>query len=101
LELTYAAITGERLPSLVAQGEYGLIGNRWSNTLDTYNMAVILQIPIFDGAQREGRIAQARSQWQQESLRMRSVLNHIKMEVHDALASLAAAKEQVGIAQVG
>ncbi|MEK6585111.1 MAG: TolC family protein, partial [Nitrospirota bacterium] len=101
LELTYAAITGERLPSLVAQGEYGLIGNRWSNTLDTYNMALILQIPIFDGAQREGRIAQARSQWQQESLRMSSVFNHIKMEVHDALASLAAAKEQVGIAQVG
>jgi outer membrane protein TolC len=101
LELTYASITGERLPSLVAQGEYGLIGNRWSNTLDTYNMALILQIPIFDGAQREGRIAQARSQWQQESLRMRSVLNHIKMEVHDALASLAAAREQVGIAQAG
>ena len=101
LELTYASITGERLPSLVAQGEYGLIGNRWSNTLDTYNMALILQIPIFDGAQREGRIAQARSQWQQESVRMRSVLNHIKMEVHDALASLAAAKEQVGIAQAG
>lgn len=101
LELTYASITGERLPSLVAQGEYGLIGNRWSNTLDTYNMALILQIPIFDGAQREGRIAQARSQWQQESLRMRSVLNHIKMEVHDALASLTAAKEQVGIAQTG
>jgi outer membrane protein TolC len=101
LELTYASITGERLPSLVAQGEYGLIGNRWNNSLDTYNMALILQIPIFDGAQREGRIAQARSQWQQESLRMRSVLNHIKMEVHDALASLAAAKEQVGIAQAG
>jgi len=101
LELTYASITGERLPSLVAQGEYGLIGNRWNNTLDTYNMALILQIPIFDGAQREGRIAQARSQWQQELLRMRSVLNQIKMEVHDALTSLAAAKEQVGIAQAG
>ena len=100
-ELTHSSITGERLPSLVAQGEYGLIGNRWNNTLDTYNMALILQIPIFDGAQREGRIAQARSQWQQESLRMRSVLNQIKMEVHDALASLAAAKEQVGIAQAG
>jgi outer membrane protein TolC len=100
-ELTHSSITGERLPSLVAQGEYGLIGNRWNNSLDTYNMALILQIPIFDGAQREGRIAQARSQWQQESLRMRSVLNHIKMEVHDALASLAAAKEQVGIAQAG
>ena len=100
-ELTYSSIAGERLPSLLAQGEYGLIGNRWNNTLDTYNMALVLQIPIFDGAQREGRIAQARSQVQQETLRMKSILNQIKMEVHDALASLIAAKEQVGIAQTG
>lgn len=100
-ELTYSSITGERIPSLVAQGEYGLIGNRWNNTLDTYNMALTLQIPIFDGAQREGRIAQARSQLQQETLRLKSVLNQVQMEVHDALASMIAAKEQVGIAQTG
>jgi outer membrane protein len=100
-ELTYSSITGERVPSLVAQGEYGLIGNRWNNSLDTYNMALTLQIPIFDGAQREGRIAQARSQLQQETLRMKSVLNQVWMEVHDALASITAAKEQISIAQVG
>jgi outer membrane protein TolC len=101
MELTYSSITGERLPSLVAQGEYGLIGNRWSSSLDTYNMALLLQIPIFDGAQREGRIAESRSQLRQEALRMRSVLNQVKMEVHDAVASLAAAKEQIGIARIG
>jgi len=100
-ELTYSSITGERLPSLVAQGDYGLIGNRWNNTLDTYNMALLLQIPIFDGAQREGRIAEARSQLRQEALRMRTVLNQVKMEVHDALAAINAAKEQVTIAQAG
>ena len=100
-ELSYSSITGERLPSLVAQGDYGFVGNRWNNTLDTYNMALILQIPIFDGAQREGRIAQARSQWQQESLRMRAVLNQVKMEVQDAVASLTAAQEQANIAQAG
>lgn len=101
MELTYSSITGERLPSLVAQGDYGLIGNRWNNSLDTYNMALLLQIPIFDGAQREGRIAEARSQLRQEALRMRSVLNQVKMEVHDAFAALIAAKEQVAIAQMG
>ena len=100
-ELTYSSITGERLPSLVAQGDYGLIGNRAANTLDTYNMALLLQIPIFDGAQREGRIAEARSNLRQEALRMRSVLNQVKMEVHDGLAALIAAKEQVAIAQAG
>lgn len=100
-ELTYSSITGERLPSLVAQGDYGLIGNRWNNTLGTYNMALLLQVPIFDGSQREGRIAEARSQLRQEVLRMRVVLNHVKMEVHDAIAALASAKDQVAIAQFG
>lgn len=32
---------------------------------------------------------------------MRAVLNQVKMEVHDALAAVAAAREQVVIAQVG
>ena len=100
-ELTYSSITGERLPSLVAQGDYGLIGNRWNNTLDTYNMALLLQVPIFDGGQREGRIAQSRSQLRQEALRLQSILNHVKMEVHDAMAALTGAKDQVGIAQAG
>lgn len=100
-ELTYSSIAGERLPSLVAQGDYGLIGNRWNSTLDTYNMTLLIQIPIFDGAQREGRIAEARSQLRQEALRMRAVLNQVKMEVHDALAAVTAAQEQVAIAKAG
>ena len=100
-ELTYSSITGERLPSLVAQGDYGLIGNRWNNTLDTYNMALLLQVPIFDGGQREGRIAESRSQLRQEALRLQSIVNHVKMEVHDAMAGVIAAKDQVNMAQVG
>jgi len=100
-ELTYSSITGERLPSLVAQGEYGLIGTRWNNSLDTYNMALLLQVPIFDGGQREGRIAESRSQLRQEALRLRSILNQVKMEVHDAMAGLTATRDQVGIAQAG
>ena len=100
-ELTYSSITGERLPSLVAQGDYGLIGNRWNNTLDTYNMALLLQVPIFDGGQREGRIAESRSQLRQEALRLQSIVNHVKMEVHDAMAGAIAAKDQVYMAQVG
>ena len=100
-ELTYSSITGERLPSLVAQGDYGLIGNRWNSTLDTYNVALLVQIPIFDGGQREGRIAESRSQLRQETLRLQSIVNHVKMEVHDAMAGVTAARDQVGLAQAG
>jgi outer membrane protein len=100
-ELSYSSTTGERLPSLVAQGDYGLIGNRMHNTLDTYNMAVLLQVPIFDGAQREGRIREARSVLQQEGLKLQGIINQVKMEVREALVTIQSAKEQVAISQGG
>ena len=78
-----------------------MIGNRVHNTLATYNMAMLLQIPIFDGFQREGRISEARSQVHQESLRMEGVTLQVKMEVREALFTLTGAKEQLVIASSG
>jgi len=100
-ELTYSSITGERLPSLVAQGDTGLIGNRWNNSLDTYNVALVLQIPIFDGGQREGRISTARSQVRQEGFRMQVMLNQVRAEVNEARIVLAAARDKAALAQAG
>lgn len=100
-ELTAASVTGERIPSLVGQGNYGQIGTRYANTVDTYNLTLMLQIPIFDGGQREGRISDARSQWRQETWRMQAVLNQVKFEVYDALAALTAAQEEVTLATAG
>jgi outer membrane protein TolC len=100
-ELSYSSTTGERLPSLVAQGDYGLIGNRWNNNVDTYNMALMLQVPIFDGAQREGRIRESRSVLQQEGIKLQGIINQVKMEVREALVTMQSAKEQVAISQGG
>ncbi len=100
-ELSYSSVTGERLPSLVAQGDTGLIGNRWNNSLETYNMALLLQIPLFDGGQREGRISTARSQVRQEAFRMQVVLNQVRAEVNDARIALAAARDKAALAQAG
>jgi outer membrane protein TolC len=57
-------------------------------------MALLFQIQIFDGGQRECRIAQTRSQLRQEALRLQTILNQVKMEVHDAMVALTAAKDQ-------
>ncbi|MBI4002645.1 MAG: TolC family protein [Nitrospira defluvii] len=100
-ELSYSSVTGERLPSLVAQGDTGLIGNRWNNSLDTYNMVLLLQIPLFDGGQREGRISSARSQLRQEGFRMQVVLNQVRAEVNEARIALSAAREKAALAQAG
>ena len=99
--LTLKSTESERIPSLVGQGDYGLIGNRVHNTLDTYNVAALLSIPIFDGGQREGRISESRSQVRQETIRMQVVANQVVLEVREALITLASAREQFGIAQSG
>ena len=96
-ELSYSSVTGERLPSLVAQGDTGLIGNRWNNSLDTYNMALLLQVPLFDGGQREGRVSTARSQLKQEAFRLKVVLNQVRAEINEARIALGAARDKAGL----
>jgi outer membrane protein TolC len=99
--LSLSSIKGERLPSLQAQGDYGLIGNQFNNSLSTYNVGVTLSIPIFDGGQREGRIGESRSQLLQEEIKMNLVSRQITMELREALVTLTSAKEQYRIAKDG
>ena len=99
--LSLSSIKGERLPSLQAQGDYGLIGNQFNNSLSTYNVGVTLSIPIFDGGQREGRIGESRSQLLQEEIKMNLVTRQVTMELREALVTLTSAKEQLRIAKDG
>jgi outer membrane protein TolC len=100
-QLTLSSIKGERLPSLQAQGDYGLIGNKADSTLSTYNVGVTLSIPIFDGGQREGRIGESRSRLLQDQIKMDMVTRQITMELREALVTLTSAKEQLRIAKDG
>lgn len=98
--LTLNSAESERIPSLVAQGDYGLIGNRMNNTLDTYNVGVFLSVPLFEGA-REGRISESRSQVNQEQIRLRVVTNQVMLDVREALVTVTSAREQLAISQAG
>lgn len=100
-ELSLQSIRGERLPSLSAEGNYGLIGNKYDNNTGTYNVGVQLSVPIFDGGQREGRIGQSASEYNQENYKLAVVQNQIGMEARDALVTLKAAVEQHRIAENG
>ncbi len=100
-ELSLSSIKGERLPSLSAQGDYGAIGNKFDNNLATYNVGVMLSVPIFDGGQREGRIGESRSQLNQESHKLALVKNQVIMELRDALVTIKASLEQHRIAKDG
>ncbi|HKY70982.1 MAG TPA: TolC family protein [Nitrospira sp.] len=100
-ELSFKSIKGERLPSLSAQGDYGLIGTHIDNTLSTYNVGVMLSVPIFDGGQREGRIGESRSQFNQELYKLDLVKNQVNLDLREALVTLKAALEQHRIGKDG
>jgi outer membrane protein TolC len=99
--LMLSSVKGERLPSLQADGNYGLIGNQVDATLSTYTVGVTLSVPIFDGGQREGRIGESRSRLLQEEIKMDMVTRQITMELREALVTLTSAKEQLRIAKDG
>jgi len=100
-ELSLRSIKGERLPSLLAEGNYGVIGNKFDNNTGTYNVGLQVSIPIFDGGQREGRIGQSASEFNQEQFKLDLVKNQIGMEVREALVTLKSAVEQQRIAKDG
>lgn len=100
-ELSLRSIKGERLPSLSADGNYGLIGYRFDSMTGTYNVGVQLSVPIFDGGQREGRIGQSLSEFNQENYKLVLVKNQIGMEVREALVTLKASLAQHRIARDG
>ncbi|MEE8606653.1 MAG: TolC family protein, partial [Nitrospiraceae bacterium] len=100
-ELTLSSVTSERRPSLAFNGDYGFIGNSFDESFATYSGAVVLSVPVFDGGQREGRIAESRSQVRQEQIRMKDVSDQITLEVRDALLTLASTQRQVGVAREG
>ena len=100
-DLSLRSIKGERLPSLSAQGDYGLIGTQIDNTLSTYNVGVLLSVPIYDGGQREGRIGESRSQFNQELYKLDVVKNQVNLDLREALVTLKAAVEQHRIGKDG
>jgi outer membrane protein TolC len=100
-ELGLKSVKGERLPSLSAQGDYGLIGTQIDNTLSTYNVGVLLSVPIYDGGQREGRIGESRSQFNQELYKLDVVKNQVNLDLREALVTLKAALEQHRIGKDG
>ena len=99
--LTLSSVTNERIPSIQASGDVGLIGNQIPDALTTDNVQVLMRVPIFDGGQREGRISESRSKVRQEEIKTQDVQYQVALEVRDALMTLSSAKQQVAVAQEG
>ncbi|MDR4496198.1 MAG: TolC family protein [Nitrospirales bacterium] len=99
--LTLSSVTSERLPSVQALGDVGLIGNQIPDMLTTDNVQVLMTVPIFDGGSREGRISESRSLVRQEAIRTQDVQYQVSLEVRDAMLTLQSSRQQVAVAEQG
>jgi outer membrane protein TolC len=99
--LTADATGAERLPSLVALGDYGAIGTGVSSSRATRAVGVSLRVPVFDGGRRNARRAESESLYRAEQARTRDLEQQAALDVRLALDALRSAEEQVKVAEEG
>lgn len=94
---TVTAIRSERLPSLSAFGDDGVVGKSGATRLlPTYTWGVQVSVPIFDGFRREGRIQEQEAVTRELDVRRRDLEQQAAIDVRGALIDLASAREAIG-----
>ena len=100
-KLGYSASRWERLPSVSAFGDYGTIGNSFSNAFPTRTYGVQLRVPVFDGGRMDYVRSESASLLRQQRIRSADLRARIELEIRLALDSIRSASEQVTVAQDG
>jgi outer membrane protein len=90
-----SAIRSERLPTVSAFVDQGNIGKDLQHMLPTYDFAVQVSLPIFDGFRREGRIEEQQAVANELDVRRRDLEAQAALEVRGAMLDLRSAREQV------
>ncbi|MBV8844595.1 MAG: TolC family protein [Bryobacterales bacterium] len=100
-KMNYNAVTAERYPTVGVFGDYGATGLQIDSARPTRQYGVSVKVPVFDGFRRESRRAESYSQYKQETIRTRDLLQQVELEVRLALDSLRSAQAQVETARDG
>jgi outer membrane protein len=96
--LSASAVRAERLPRLDLAADYGLSGINPVDAFPTYNIAVQVSVPVFDGFRREARQEQQQLVAQEARVRSGDVRAQVEAEVRSALLDVASGEDQQQIA---
>jgi len=97
-QLGASAIRAERLPRLDLAADYGVTGLNVPDAFPTYNIAVQVSLPVFDGFRREARQQQQELVAQEARVRAGDVQQQVEGEVRSALLDVASGRDQQAIA---
>ena len=93
------AATAERLPSLSASADYGVIGPRPGQTHGTFSASAALRVPIFTGNKAHGDELVAQAGLDRSRQRLEDLRAQIEQDVRMAALDLQAAADLVSVAR--
>jgi outer membrane protein TolC len=96
---TLRAIRFENLPSLSFNGVYTESGRQTGTLAGSYNIQLLLSVPILDGFRRQYRSTEQSVRLEIQEIRERDVANQVELEARQAVLDLASAEQQVAIAR--
>lgn len=97
-ELLRKAASGQRLPSVVFDGNYGTTGPRFNDNHGTFLVTGALRFPIFDGGRIRSDVEQAGVLLAQRQAELEDFRGRIDYDVRTAFLDLNAAADQVKVA---
>ena len=100
-QLSREAAWKQRLPSLNASGEYGVLGYTPNGLAPNYTGAVTLKIPVFQGGKIQADIDQAEAALRIRQAQADNLKAAIEQDVQDSLLDLKAAAQAVQVATIG
>jgi outer membrane protein TolC len=93
------AIRYEYLPSLGFNGAYTESGRSTSSIASTYNLQLLLSVPILDGFRRQNRSQEQEARLEIQEIRERDLANQVETEARQAVLDLGSAEQQLSIAR--
>jgi outer membrane protein len=93
------AIRYENLPSLSANGGYAESGRTTGDLAGTYNLQLLLSVPILDGFRRKNRSREESARLEIQQIRERNLTNQVETEARQSVLDLSSAEQQVAIAR--
>lgn len=92
------AIRYENLPSLSANGAYVESGRETGSLAGTYNLQLLLSVPILDGFRRQNRSKEQSARLEIQEIREHDLTNEVETQARQAVLDLSSAEQQVAIA---
>ncbi|HVB38259.1 MAG TPA: TolC family protein, partial [Vicinamibacterales bacterium] len=93
------AARGERLPSVAFTANYGDIGLTVAGARETFAVAGVVQVPVFQGGRVGGDVAQADAELARRRAQLGDIKERIQYDVRAAFLDLKAAEDQLKVAQ--